>query len=117
MDPDGYNSLPADTRVMMAPLKHINAEYRCLAVLGEIVTASRYKLNGRIQYTAGGPPEILNFAAMRVKEWQPRQAFILDIADTEEGPKIIETNSVSSAGYYAMDMHRYVEAINRLDGA
>jgi len=52
----------------------------------------------------------------RVVEWSPRRAFILDVAETDRGIRIVETNSVSFAGFYAMDMGRYVAALDRLAG-
>ena len=54
---------------------------------------------------------IIDFANERVREWNPRIAFTLDIADTPEGLKIIETNAISSSGFYAIDMNKFVGEI------
>lgn len=32
--------------------------------------------------------------------WVPSKAFVLDIALTDQGPKIVDVNNISSAGLY-----------------
>jgi hypothetical protein len=39
---------------------------------------------------------------------------VLDIADTDEGPKVIEINAINSSGFYACDMGKYIDAINSM---
>lgn len=114
LDGDGYAALSPDTQVAIASVKSILREYRCLVVDGEFITASRYKVGQRVSYSPGAPGEIASFVQSRADEWSPRRAFILDVAETDHGVRIVENNSVSSAGFYAMDMHRYVTAINRI---
>lgn len=114
LDGDGHTALSPETPVAIASVKNIRCEYRCLVVDGELITASRYKVGQRPSYSPGLPPEVASFVQSRADEWSPRRAFILDVAETDHGIRIVENNSVSSAGYYAMDMHRYVAAINRL---
>lgn len=111
---DGYTTLAPETPVAIASLKDIHCEYRCLIVDGELITASRYKIGRRVSCHPGLPDETAAFVQARVKQWVPRRAFILDVAETDRGIRIVENNSVSSAGFYAMDMDRYVAAINRL---
>lgn len=111
---DGHMALAPDTPVAIASVKTIRQEFRCLIVDGELVTGSRYKVGRRVSATPGIPDHVTSFVQKRVADWSPRRAFILDVAETDHGTRIIETNAVSSAGFYAMDMSRYVEAINRL---
>jgi hypothetical protein len=107
-------SIRADDLVIMAPLKNIYAEYRLFVVGGQIVTGSRYKLGGRVFYTPDIDPAVRDFARERLAEYCPRRAMCLDIAHIEgdESYKVIETNSISSAGFYACDMNQFVGAIN-----
>lgn len=111
---DGYTTLPGDTLVMIASLKTIWAEYRCTVVDGRVVTASRYKTGTTVGYSTEVGDRIINFANARVREWNPRIAFTLDIADTPEGLKVIETNALSSSGFYALDMGIFVGEITAL---
>lgn len=114
-----FATLGANDEVMMASLKNIYAEYRLYVIAGEIVTGSRYKLGNRVFYTSDLDPQMLDYARERIKEYRPREAMCLDIAQVEGDTttyKVIETNAISSAGFYACDMGRFVSAINDLYG-
>jgi hypothetical protein len=110
----GYTTLPGSTRVMIASLKTIWAEYRCFVIDGKVATASRYKTGQTVGYSVEVGERIIDFANRRVREWNPRKAFTLDVADTPEGLKIIETNAISSSGFYACDMGKFIGAINAM---
>jgi hypothetical protein len=43
--------------------------------------------------------------------WQPDDAFVLDIAETSEGFKIIEINCLNASGFYACEMDKVVIAL------
>lgn len=114
-DIKGWTTCPPDTRVLIAPLHEIWAEYRCCVVDGRVVTASRYKTGNTVAYSSDVGPMVLDFAKARVAEWNPRIAFILDVAHTPDGMKVIETNAISSSGFYAMDMNIFVGEISALE--
>lgn len=111
---DSWTTLPPETEIMIAPLKKIYKEYRCIIVNGKCVTASQYKVGSRVEYSPDVPEAIIDFANDRIKEYNPRIAVTLDIADTSEGLRIIETNSISSSGFYDIDMIAFADAINKL---
>jgi hypothetical protein len=80
------------------------------------VTCSGYKVGTIKRYT---PPEeveprIIEFAQDCVDKSQPDDAFVLDVADTPEGLKIVEINNINSAGFYKGDMQKLVWALNEL---
>ena len=50
-----------------------------------------------------------------VDRFQPARAFVLDVADTLEGPKVIEVNNFNSAGLYACDVGKIVDAIEAME--
>lgn len=110
-----FATLGPDDEIMMAPIKRIYAEYRLFVVGGKIVTGSRYKLGNRVFYTTDLDDNMLQFAQDRISEYCPRRALCLDIAHVEgdEPYKVIETNSLSSSGFYACDMGKFIDAINR----
>lgn len=114
LDIKGWTSLPPETKVMISPLKKIYAEYRCIVVDGRVVTSSRYKTGKTVAYSNEVGDRIHEFANRRVSEWNPRIAFALDVADTPEGLKVIETNAISSSGFYAIDMGIFVGEITAL---
>lgn len=109
-----FVTMGGDSLVMLAPLKKIFAEYRLYVIGGEIVTGSRYKLGTQVGYVRDLPPDMMAYARARLREWLPRRAVCFDIAHIagDEPYKIIETNSLSSAGFYACDMNIFVNAIN-----
>ena len=111
IDIKGWTNVPPETRVVVARPRRIHAEWRLAVVDGEIATASLYRDGSRLRNETGAPAEVRTFAMERIAEWRPRAAFVMDVADTEDGLRIVETNSISSAGFYAMDMDRYVAAI------
>lgn len=111
---EGYTTLPSETRVMMASLKPIWSEYRTTVIEGKVVTASRYKTGKTVAYSQDVGDRIIDFANRRAREWTPRIAFTLDIADTPDGLKVIETNAISSSGFYALDMGIFVGSITAL---
>jgi hypothetical protein len=110
----GWTNCPPDTIIMIAPVIDIWAEYRCIMIDGHYVTGSRYKTGRTVAYSSDVGNRIIEYANARISEWNPRVAVTLDIADTPDGLKIIETNSISSSGFYAIDMNRFVGEINAL---
>lgn len=110
----GFATVLPETRIMTASPKTIWSEYRCAVIGGSVKTASRYKTGRTVAYSGDVGENIINFANARVAEWNQRPAFALDIADTPAGLKVIETNSISSSGFYALDMGIFVHEISQL---
>ena len=111
---DSWTTIPASTQVMIAPLKTIWAEYRCVMVRGRYVTGSRYKTGRTVAYSPDVGQRIIDYANARLDEWCPRNALVIDIADTPDGLKVIETNAISSSGFYAIDMNLFVGHLSSL---
>ena len=112
---DAAHPVPADQRVMVAGVKTIWSEYRCIVVDGRYVTGSRYRTGRTVSYSPEVGARFVRFVEERVAEWNPRRALCIDVADTPDGIRIIETNDVSSCGFYAMDMGRFAAAIGSMD--
>ncbi len=113
LDIDGWTNLPPTTRVVVGRPRTIHAEWRIAVVDGSPVTSSLYREGSRLRTERGCPADVLAFATERAAEWTPRAAFIMDVCSTPDGLRIVETNSISSAGFYAMDLDEYVDAIER----
>lgn len=111
MNVKGWTSLPPETQVLYAPVRKIHEEWRLAIIGGKVAASSQYRRNNEMYLKEGAPQEVLDYASARISEWQPRTAFIMDICRTDEGLRIIETNSISSAGFYKMNMANYVDAI------
>ncbi|MBP6634197.1 MAG: ATP-grasp domain-containing protein [Kofleriaceae bacterium] len=114
-DSDGA-TLRGDTLVQVAPVRELHAEYRFWIVGGRVATASEYRRGGEVVYREHRGGDALHaYAQARVEEWQPHRAFCLDLADTPEGPAILEINTLNAAGFYAADLQRLIIALEDLE--
>lgn len=114
---DNGGTLDGDTMVQVCSKKVIYREYRLWVVQGKIVTASLYKEGGRARYSDQVDADVLRYAApftghpMIRDSWAPAEAFVLDIAETPDGFKILEAGCINAAGFYAADMQKLVMAL------
>lgn len=107
------------TRVMVCPKVTIEAETRCWIVAGRVVTWSGYKIGTRVRYSppSAVDPRVVAFAQACADVWSPNEAYVMDIAETADGLRIIEVNNLNSAGFYKADMTQLVAAIEAHVGA
>lgn len=108
-------TLKPETMVMYSSPKKIYREYRFFVVNGNIVTGSQYKLGNRVLHDTNIDPDVVAYAQQMVDLWQPALAFVIDIALTPEGCKVIEINNFNSAGFYASDVGKIVDAIENME--
>jgi len=105
------NGLDANTLIQVSSNKKIFAEYRYWVVNGEIVTKSLYKQGSRVVYSPIVDERFDVFVNKAIAIWQPHDAFVIDVCDTSDGIKIVEINTINSAGFYAGDMSKLVVAL------
>lgn len=126
----GYSTLTMGTPAMHAGPKDIELEARFFVVDNVVVTGSSYRTLGRqIMYDrvdADNPlfGPLLDFARKMVlvdcsrTELTPAepiaQAYVLDVAQAGGEPKVVEVNTINSAGFYASDMGAVVRALENL---
>lgn len=108
---DNGSTLTEHTEVMCASLKKIYNEYRYFVVGGKAVTGSQYKLGKRVVYgDTDGNLETAQKFADRLAE-HIDHPYVLDIALTDDGYKVIELNTLNCAGFYAIDVQKLVAAL------
>lgn len=101
-----------DSMVVCASLKEIDLEWRFFVVGGEVITGSLYKRGGELRIDALVDERAWEFARKIVKIWQPNEAFCLDVCETADHEmRVMEINSLCSAGFYACDMFKTVASI------
>lgn len=106
--------LNADTKIIVSSEKEIQAEYRLFIVDGKVVTGSLYRIKGQVITSDNLDNEAIKFANKMLDIWQPDRAFVLDIALTNDGPKIIEINNINSSGFYKANISLIVESIDSM---
>lgn len=52
-----------------------------------------------------------SFAQQMIDIWCPSRGFVIDVALTDDGYKMVEINGLNSAGFYAIDVQKLIEAI------
>lgn len=110
---DYGDKLSASTEIQIARPKAIQAEYRFWIVNDRISTGSRYKMGGRVVYDRTIDEYIEAFVAMlcdpnSADYWRPESAYVVDVAGTPDGIKIVELNTINSCGFYAADVPKLV---------
>lgn len=125
--------LDIDTPVMVCSKKEIYSETRFwivnqpmlsskgLALLPggpRVVTASKYKVGTIKRYEevrgTRWDNDMIAFADDCAGLWSPNQAYVMDVADTPNGLKIVEVNNLNSAGWYKADLQKLINAIEEL---
>ncbi|MBO9411972.1 MULTISPECIES: ATP-grasp domain-containing protein [unclassified Ruegeria] len=108
-------SLRHDTLLMLSQPIRILKEWRLWVVDGKVVTYSLYKEGTRVVYRPGIDEDALAFA-QRLVDLNPdySPAFVIDICRTTDGLKMLETNCINAAGFYAADLLRLVDAIETM---
>lgn len=102
------------TKIAIAEPKVILREYRFFVVEGRVITGSQYVIGGRVVYDRNVDPDIHAYVEQRVAQWQPDKGFVIDIALTVSGPKVVEFNCLNSAAFYACDVSAIVQAVDEV---
>jgi hypothetical protein len=86
-----------------------------LVVRDQVVTYSLYKEGARVVYRPEIDQDALDFGR-RLVALNPgyAEAYVIDICRTDDGLRMLETNCINAAGFYAADLTRLVGAIEAL---
>jgi hypothetical protein len=108
------DQLTAETRVLVAPPKHIQQEVRCWVVGGKVVTTSRYKMGSRVSMeNYDDETRFTEFAQRMVDKFQVAEAFVLDVCEADDELKVVEVNCINCAGFYRADMYKLTMALEK----
>ena len=126
---DYGNSLTGETLIQICEPKKIYAEYRFWIVDGQVITSSLYKRGQQVVYSNVVDRHVYDFVervlntkngvedirlSMRASGWMPARAFVLDVCETPDGMKVVEINTINSAGFYAANVTDLVLAIDQM---
>ena len=105
------NGKNPDSLLQIATPKNIQSEFRLYIVDGKVITGSQYTMNGRYYTNPIVDDDIIHFAEDMCKVFQLADCFVMDIARTTNGLKIVECGCINCAGFYDSDLIKLVIAI------
>lgn len=104
----------ANTEIWISTSQHILKEWRLFIIDDKIVSACRYIKNGQINISSSDVPiEMLEFAQAKIDAYRIDDVYVMDIAATTAGFKIIECNCFNGTGFYDNDIRAIVKTINQ----
>jgi hypothetical protein len=107
--------LSGETEIVIASVKEIYKEFRFFVCDGKIVTYSLYKEGNRVQPHIEINEEVEAFVKDMIALWTPHIAYVIDIAITPYGNKIVELNAFGSSGFYKCDTQKIIMAVESLE--
>lgn len=102
--------------VLIAPIKHIQKEWRFFIIDGKVVTGSQYKLKSMVILDSKIEQRVIDFAQSMANIWSPEKAFVMDIClNNQDELKVLELNCFNGSGTYLCDIPKIIQAIEALD--
>lgn len=101
-----------DVEIVASSCKEIYTETRFFIVNNEIISASQYKSGGKLLLNSIIDSSAINFVKEMINQWEPSKAYVLDVALTSDGYKVIELNNITSSGFYDCDVTKIVFALD-----
>jgi hypothetical protein len=107
-----------DFDVFLSSPKKLGCEWRVFVVDGKIVESSLYRQYQRVMPERHILPEVEAIVMEAHSRFVPAQAYVIDVAQVMVGDdvqfKIIEYNTLNSAGFYACEPAPIIDAINAM---
>ncbi len=101
-----------DEIIVISPIVNIYAEYRFFIIEDKVITGSLYKRGSKVEYSSLVPEYMLSKAKELAKEYKPADIFVMDLAETDNGIKIVEYNCWNCSGLYHADVPKLINAVN-----
>lgn len=110
-----YEVIDKSEICVIASPKEITCESRHLIVNKKVVTQSTYRYLDKLYIIPDVLQEMKDFAELKAKEaYNPDYVYIMDLAMTSNGVKIVEFNTFSCAGLYGMDTRKVIESVSEM---
>ena len=106
--------LGPESLVTYGPVAHILHEARFFIIDGKPIAWSSYATEGQADIERSVPGAMVDYASAMSKLWSPAPAFVLDIAETASGLRIVELNSINTSGLYKANEVSIVHAVEQL---
>jgi len=109
-----HNMDVKDETIIVAPVKKIYSEYRFFMHKDYILGMSRYMLNGEVAADTLVPEFMKDAVLEYSKLYHPADLYVIDLADTDNGVKIVEYNCWNASGFYNCDIQNIIGNINEI---
>lgn len=102
-----------DCLAVVSSTEHIRAEWRFVIAGKRVVTGSQYRIDGMDMVAPNCPPEAAAFAdsVANATPFDPHPIYVMDVAQTDDGFRLIEIGSVCCASLYACNLGKIVDAV------
>lgn len=104
-----------DSMVVISTCKKIDGEWRFVCAEGKVITGCQYERDGKLSFQEGYDPKAKELAdTVAAEAYKPDPMYIVDICLSGGNYYLMEINSFSCGGLYALDLVPIVETANRL---
>lgn len=100
-----------NTQIQVSTVKKIKKEFRFWIIDGKVVTGSQYRMGSFPFLSENIDDDAISFVEEMVDVFQLAEAFVMDVALTDWGWKIIECGCINCAGFYRSDIQKILFAI------
>jgi len=107
-----HQSYYVDETIIISELQYISKEYRFFIIEDKVIIGSQYIVNGIVKIDNFIPNYILNIAKEYAKLYKPANIFVMDLAETKTGIKIVEYNCWNASGIYNCNAQKLFNEIN-----
>ena len=104
----------SDVEVIVARPRKLGCEWRVVVVDGRIVTASLYRQDGMVKAERHMIPPVEAAVYEAHRRFAPAPAYVVDIAQVEDDYRVVEYNTLNSAGFYACDVGAIIDAVTAM---
>lgn len=104
------NTLTTEVECLVAPLQHIQKEFRFFVLGGKIIGKSQYKMNGQLFPSSMVDEDAENFAREMIQKFD-FPGYVIDIATTDGRCSVVELNCFNASGFYEIDLWKFVSGV------
>ena len=113
----GYSSPNIKSeKIVVSDIKEIQEEYRFFMHENKILGCSRYMLNSEVNPSDFVPEDIKECAIKYSELYNPSELYVMDLAVTPEGIKIVEYNCWNASGFYHSNIRDIIFQVNEIKG-
>jgi hypothetical protein len=98
-------------KILVSSPKTIYREVRLFIVDGKVVTGSQYMFGNKFMTSKYIGQNVIDYANEIIKIHNIADCYVMDIAETENGLKIVEFNCINASGFYESDVEKRLIAL------